>query len=82
MSQATKGRLNYRCPQCFMRDLDMDLFYDSKKEEYYCLRCCFCGKEERILKLNEQIKEKYGMLMARIDDFGEDTEAMKYHTYI
>ena len=30
MAQATKGRLNYRCPSCFMRDLDIDMFYDAQ----------------------------------------------------
>ena len=28
MAQSGKGRLNYRCPSCFMRDLDIDMFYD------------------------------------------------------
>ncbi|MCD8107679.1 MAG: hypothetical protein LUE20_06935 [Oscillospiraceae bacterium] len=81
MSQATKGRLNYRCPQCFSRDIDMDLFYDAKKDEYYCLRCCFRGSEEKILKMNEQIKDKYGLIMARIDSFGDDAGDLEYHTY-
>ena len=26
MAQAGKGKLNYRCPLCFMRDLDIDIF--------------------------------------------------------
>ncbi len=29
MAQAGKGRLNYRCPSCFMRDLDLDMYYVS-----------------------------------------------------
>ena len=41
MAQSTKGRLNYRCPSCFMRDLDIDMFYDSEKQEFYCIRCQF-----------------------------------------
>ena len=45
MAQATKGRLNYRCPSCFMRDLDIDMFYDAGKQEFYCLRCQFVGTE-------------------------------------
>lgn len=32
MAQAGKGRLNYRCPSCFMRDLDIDMFYDKEKK--------------------------------------------------
>ena len=35
MAQSGKGKLNYRCPICFMRDLDIDMFYDKEKEEYY-----------------------------------------------
>lgn len=81
MSQAKKGRLNYRCPQCFARDIDMDLFYDAQKEEYYCLRCCFTGGEEKILRLNEENKKKYGMLLARVDSFNGDTEGVSFHTY-
>ena len=43
MAQAGKGKLNYRCPSCFMRDIDMDMFYDKDKKEYYCLRCQYRG---------------------------------------
>ena len=49
MAQSTKGRLNYRCPSCFMRDLDIDMFYDSEKQEFYCIRCQFFGTEEQVL---------------------------------
>lgn len=38
MAQSGKGKLNYRCPMCFMRDLDIDMFYDKDKKEYYCIR--------------------------------------------
>ncbi len=82
MSQAKKGALNYRCPQCFARDLDMDLFYDEHKKEYYCLRCCFVGSEQKILELNEVNKNKYGMLTARVDSFNADNEPVSYHEYI
>lgn len=65
MAQAGKGRLNYRCPFCFMRDLDIDMFYDKDKDEYYCLRCQFTGKEEDVLKGNEQVRTKYKAMMKR-----------------
>ena len=29
MAQAGKGKLNYRCPSCFMRDIDIDMFFDA-----------------------------------------------------
>ena len=59
MAQAGKGKLNYRCPSCFMRDLDIDMFYDKEKEQYYCLRCQFFGPEEEVLQMNEAIRLKY-----------------------
>ena len=33
MAQSGKGKLNFRCPSCFMRDLDIDMFYDKDKKE-------------------------------------------------
>ena len=52
-----------------MRDLDIDMFYDRDKKEYYCLRCQFTGSEEDVLRKNEQIREKYGFINTRITDF-------------
>ncbi len=72
MAQGRKGRLNYRCPACFMRDLDIDMFYDRDKDEFYCLRCQFTGKEEDVLAMNEEIRKKYKVMLKRfesLDDF-------------
>ena len=43
MSQDRKSRINYRCPNCFAKEVDVDLLYDKKKDEYYCVKCCFVG---------------------------------------
>ena len=59
MAQAGKGRLNFRCPSCFMRDIDMDMFYDKEKGEYYCLRCQFHGTEAEVLENNELARFRY-----------------------
>ncbi|MCH3972914.1 MAG: hypothetical protein LKE53_09190 [Oscillospiraceae bacterium] len=69
MAQSGKGKLNYRCPSCFMRDLDIDMFYDKEKKEYYCLRCCFTGTEEEVLKLNETARFRYKNISDRITNF-------------
>lgn len=69
MAQSSKGKLNYRCPMCFFRDLDIDMFYDKDKQEYYCLRCQYTGDEQDILAKNELIRMKYGKMMERITDF-------------
>lgn len=67
MAQAGKGKLNYRCPSCFLRDLDIDMFYDKDKEEYYCIRCHFTGNEEEVLALNEMARFRYKNILDRIE---------------
>ena len=71
MAQAGKGRLNYRCPSCFMRDIDMDMFYDKQKGEYYCLRCQFHGTEEEVLEKNELARFRYRDMYRRFRFDGE-----------
>jgi hypothetical protein len=81
MAQAKKGELNFRCPVCFERDLDIDMFYDEAKKEYYCIRCCFHGDKEKVLHWNELCKEKYGHYADRLEPIGEDDEPLKFHPY-
>ena len=69
MAQAGKGRLNYRCPSCFMRDLDIDMFYDRDKEEYYCIRCQYHGSEADVLEKNQLARFRYGAMYRRFTDF-------------
>ena len=71
MPQAGKGKLNYRCPACFMRDLDIDMFYDKGKKEYYCLRCNFTGDEAAVLKHNEMARYRYRNILTRITNFDD-----------
>lgn len=75
MAQAGKGKLNFRCPACFMRDLDIDMFYDADRKEYYCIRCCYTGAEEDVLKKNRMARFRYRAMAKRFQDFtthGED----------
>ena len=78
MAQASKGKLNFRCPSCFMRDIDIDMFYDGEKKEYYCLRCAFRGSETDVLRLNEQAKYRYKAMRLRVVSFGEDNESITF----
>lgn len=82
MAQSSKGKLNFRCPSCFMRDIDMDMFYDEEKKEYYCLRCSFHGSEEDVLRLNEQAKYRYRFINQRVVDFGEDNQPLTVKPHI
>ena len=77
MSQARKGKLNFRCPSCFMRDIDMDMFYDEGKKEYYCLRCAYHATEEEVLSRNEMAKYRYKFMKKRVVSFGEDNEPLE-----
>ena len=81
MAQSKKGKLNYRCPQCFMRDIDIDMFYDEEKKEYYCIRCCFHGDENKVKDWNKMIKLKYGHISDRITSMNEDNEKITWHKY-
>lgn len=71
MAQGRKGKLNYRCPACFARDIDMDLFYDADKKEYYCLRCSYKGDEKDILDKYSQIRRKYKLREKRLNICGD-----------
>lgn len=72
MAQAGKGKLNYRCPSCFMRDIDMDMFYDADRKEYYCIRCQYRGDEEDVLKKNEMARFRYGAMYRRFNFENDD----------
>lgn len=67
MAQAGKGKLNYRCPSCFMRELDIDMFFDAEKGEYYCIRCEYTGTEEEVLKANQLARFRYRDMLRRFD---------------
>ncbi len=71
MAQSGKGKLNYRCPSCFQRDLDIDMFFDEDKKEYYCIRCQFHGTEKEVLAGNELIRWRYKDMHKRykVEDF-------------
>lgn len=69
MAQAGKGRLNYRCPSCFIRDLDIDMFYDSEKDEFFCIRCQYRGNETDVLEKNQMARFRYGAMHRRFTDF-------------
>ncbi len=72
MAQSGKGKLNFRCPSCFIRDIDVDMFYDGDKKEYYCLRCQYTGTEEDVLAKNELVRLRYKDMMKRFTSFEFD----------
>lgn len=77
MAQARKGKLNFRCPSCFIRDIDIDMFFDKEKGEYYCLRCNYKGTEAEVLRLNELARFRYKRMDERITVFADDHDDQK-----
>lgn len=81
MAQSGKGKLNYRCPSCFLRDIDIDMFYDEEKKEYYCIRCCYHGDEAKVKEWNKMAQKRYGLMNRRVDCIGKDNEPLKTHVH-
>lgn len=52
-----------------MRDLDIDMFYDAEKKEYYCLRCCYTGTEEDVQAKNQMARFRYRAMLKRFEHF-------------
>ncbi len=52
-----------------MRDLDMDMFFDPDKGEYYCIRCCYHGDEKDVLEKNQMARFRYRDMLRRIDSW-------------
>ena len=73
MAQLGKGKLNYRCPSCFLRDLDIDMFYNKETGIYSCIRCQYRGTEEDVLEKNEMIRFRYKAMHQRFDKFDFDS---------
>lgn len=72
MAQLGKGKLNYRCPSCFMRDLDIDMFYNKDTKIYSCIRCQFRGTEQEVLEFNEIVRVRYKARNIRYTKFDFD----------
>ena len=66
MAQLGKVKLNYIFPNCFMRDLDIDMFYNKDTGIYSCIRCQYRGTEEDVLEKNEMVRFRY---LARAERF-------------
>jgi len=65
-----------------MRDIDIDMFFEEEKKEYYCLRCGFTGKEEDVLRLNDMARFRYRAMTKRVVDFGADNEPVRFEEHI
>jgi hypothetical protein len=64
-----------------MRDIDIDMFFDETKQEYYCLRCSFSGAEADVLRLNDAARYRYRAMKLRVVDFGKDNEPITFQPH-
>ena len=69
---ATWLNLAKACPSCFLRDLDIDMFYNKETGIYSCIRCQYRGTEEDVLEKNEMIRFRYKAMHDRITKFDFD----------
>ena len=72
MAQLAKGKLNFRCPSCFMREVAIDMCYNKDTGVYSCIRCQYRGTEEDVLKKNEMVRFRYGAMYERFTKFDFD----------
>ena len=72
MAQLGKGKLNYRCPSCFLRDLVIGMFYNKETGIYRGIRCQYRGTEEDNLEKNEMNRFRYKTMHDKITKFDFD----------
>ena len=72
MAQLGKGKLNYRCPSCFLRDLDIDMFYNKETGIYSCIRCQYRGTDAAAPAPPEMFCFCYKAMHDRITKFDFD----------
>jgi hypothetical protein len=65
MSQGRTGAINYRCPQCLLRDIDYDLLFERQAQQFYCRRCNWEGDEHEILQLYSVYRRRYRAMLKR-----------------
>ncbi|MGH4049771.1 MAG: hypothetical protein ACREVX_00195 [Clostridium sp.] len=57
MAEDRKDIKQYLCPACFAREIDVFLNYDNKDDEYYCIKCCYCGNSKDIEKFYNSYRQ-------------------------
>ena len=58
-------------------NLDIDMFYDKDKGEYFCIRCQYRGNEADVLEKNQMARFRYGAMMRRFTDFEDFSQEGK-----
>jgi late competence protein required for DNA uptake (superfamily II DNA/RNA helicase) len=48
MAEVRKTIKKHLCPACFAREIDVFLNYDNIDNQYYCIKCCYCGSSKDI----------------------------------
>ena len=68
-------RVIYRCPVCFARENDVVIReYDGV---YRCVKCSFCGSEEKIQEMYADMKKKYAFRGKRLTLSDLETENLQ-----
>lgn len=68
MSAGRKDISNWTCPWCFARGNDSaPLYYNQKKDRYYCVRCCYTGDYSKTVETFKDYQKKYRLMTTRLE---------------
>lgn len=55
-----------KCPVCFMRENDVWLQWDGRKNELYCVKCSYRGDEKLTYSLYADVRKKFKLITTRL----------------
>ena len=56
MSEHSQATINYRCPICFSREVDVVL-HRTANDQYYCTKCSFAGSKTDIREMYRELQK-------------------------
>ena len=65
MSEHSQATINYRCPICFSREVDVVL-HRMANDQYYCTKCSFAGSKTDIREMYRELRKKYRFAQVRL----------------
>lgn len=65
MSEHSQAKINYRCPICFSREVDVVL-HRTADDRYYCTKCSFTGSKADIQEMYQELRKKYRLAQVRL----------------
>lgn len=64
MSSDETYTVRLRCPVCFARENDVNLFWEGN--EFYCVKCSYHGTATEVRAQYTELKKKYRWILKRL----------------